>query len=270
MSESKELTRQKYEFSTLIKDKNTILFLAFLNVIANTQKISFTYVKHSFAFPSLVEQSPAETIAFLFAWLMTIVIVISLELSILLFVAKGVRWLGALFAFMVFLLNLNYFTEPYLWTSPAVLIGPELVVKFGIDLILSALSPVVVFAFSELYVKENNAQTEEKQKDVQNDYERIISELTTENTLNKQLLSKVEKQKTESEANKDKLNRFLSAYQQDRKQKKATIKQMKKDNEQIISELMMYKSRFVCSGCGKEFETQNSLQGHKNKSNCNN
>ena len=265
-----ELTRQKYEISALIKDKNTILFLAFLNVVANTQKISYTYVKHSFAFPELLEQSPTQTIAFLFAWFMTIVIVISLELSILLFVAKGVRWLGALFAFMVFLLNLNYFTEPYLWTNEIALHGPELVVKFGIDLILSALSPVVVFAFSELYVKENKAQTEEKQKEVQNDYERIISELTSENTLNKQLLSKVEKQKTESEAKKDKLDHLLIAYQEDRKQRKAIIKQLQEEQEQIKSELLKYKSRFTCSGCGKEFETQNSLQGHKNKSNCNN
>ena len=265
-----ESTRQKYEISTLIKDKNTILFLAFLNVVANTQKISFTYVKHSFAFPSLMEQTPTQTIAFLFAWLMTIIIVISLELSILLFVAKGVRWLGALFAFMVFLLNLNYFTESYLWSVENALYGPELVVKFGIDFILSALSPVIVFAFSELYVKENKAQTEEKQKEVQNDYERIISELTKENTLNKQLLSKVEKQKSESEAKKDRYNSFLIAYQQDRKQKKATIMQLQEEQKQIKSELLKYKSKFTCSGCGKEFETQNSLQGHKNKSNCNN
>ena len=128
----------------------------------------------------------------------------------------------------------------------------------------------MVFAFSELYVKENKAQTEEKQKEVQNDYERIISELTSDNTLNKQLLSKVEKQKTESEAKKDKLNHFLIAYQQDRKQRKAIIKQLKEEQEQIKSELLKYKSRFTCAGCGKEFETQNSLQGHKNKSNCNN
>jgi hypothetical protein len=263
-----ESTVQKYEISTLIKDKNTILFLAFLNVVANTQKISYTYVKHSFAFPSLMEQTPSETIAFLFAWLMTILIVISLELSILLFVAKGVRWLGGLFAFMVFLLNLNYFTEPYLWINEITLNGPELVVKFGIDLILSALSPVVVFAFSELYVKENKAQTEEKQKEVQNDYERKISELTKENALNKQLLSKVEKQKSEAEEKNNRYNSFLIAYQQDRKQKKATIKRMVQEEKEIKSELLKYKSRFTCSGCGKEFETQNSLQGHKNKSNC--
>ena len=119
-----------------------------------------------------------------------------------------------------------------------------------------------------MYVKENKAQTEEKQKEVQNDYETIISELTSENTLNKQLLSKVEKQKTESEAKKNKLDHFLSAYQQDRKQRKAIIKQLQEEQKQIKSELLKYKSRFTCSGCGKEFETQNSLQGHKNKSNC--
>jgi hypothetical protein len=258
-----------WDIESLLGKKIFILWLAFANVINNTQKVSYSYVHSSFE-----NYDSMNWFLQCSSWFMVLLGVVSIELSILVFVSRGSKKLGMFFAILIFLLNFNYLVPNNIFDLDFTLsVFRDLVKNF----IIALLSPVIVYFFSEMYVKENtdNQRFLVKKEQVS----RIIKLLRVKiHRLRVELYTK-EKDSSNLEVSKNELIVSLQKQLQDKSNSLSKCKNdlsnieveldaIRVDKKKVEEKLFTYVQKFTCDRCGEVFESQFALRGHKSQNNC--